>query len=314
VPPCSWSGSPLVEADRAALAGLSSPTGPGVGQALIGMPGLGKTAALAEHVAIHGGQFDRIVWHRMKRSHGLAGLKRSLRVPGHTSPVTVETIRSERMLIVIDDAHAALTVEGNWRSTDFGEVVEALTAPGGAARIVMASERVLPLSEYVPQVPMPLLSRSEAELLARQLAEHHDATDTAPETAGAWLVSRGNPGLIVEVFRPTDQRREARRAAHWNVFTPPSPRTVARRKPLARRHIGSRIQGCARARIAEQPAISAAALMVIGSTEASDRHLAMVSTIWPFIADGLGLEVSGADPLLDSTLEGAVAVGLIQPF
>ena len=298
-----------------ALGGLASPSGPGVGLALIGMPGLGKTAALAEHVAIHGGQFDRVVWHQMKRSHGLAALKRALMVPGHTPPVTVGTVRSERMLIVIDDAHASLNVGGNWRSTDFGEFVEALTAPGGAARIVMASERVLPLPVYVPQVSMPLLSRSEAELLARQLAELHDATDTAPETASAWLVSRGHPGLIVDVFRSADQRREAMRlAADWDVFTPPSPRTVARRKPLARSRIGSRIQAWARARIAEQAAVSAAALIVICSMEASDRHLAMVSTVWTFIADDLGVEVSDADPLLDSTLESAVAVGLVQPF
>jgi tetratricopeptide (TPR) repeat protein len=254
----------------------------------------------------------------MRRSHGLAAVYRSLQTPGDFPVTTVETIRSERILIVIDDAHTGLTLEGAWRSVDFADFVEALTTLGGAARIVMASERALPLPESVPQVPLPLLSQSEAELLARELAEYHAATDTEPRIAGAWKVCRGHPGLVVTLSRSREADDEIKRlAARWGVFSPPSPRTLASQKPLMQNRIGADIENWTLARMAEQPAGSATALVMLCALEAPDRHLARVAAMWPLIASQLDIEVPGSttDSLLDGTmamLDEAIAVGLIQ--
>lgn len=284
--------------------------------AVVGMPGLGKTALLVEAAHIHGTQFDRIVWHQMRSTHGLATVCRSLGLPASRSrPPRVDWVRDQRVLIIIDDAHTGLTAQGCWRSPELGEFLDAVAAPGGAARLMLASERLLPVAPHVTQLALPLLSKSEAELLSRELAEYHGLTGE-PTTAPVGLVCRGHPGLIVDLFSAAPKQiwpATLRLGRLWDVPTPPSPGTAAARKPLAAGHPGSKIAAWATAGIAELADSSGLLMSLLCAIEAADRRRGVLQVLWPTTVERLGGE-GGQHDELDTVMAPLLAAGLVAPL
>jgi CHAT domain len=306
--------SPFFVGRTSALATAADVLAPGSAAsalALIGMPGLGKTALLVEAAHMHGAQFDRIVWHQLRSTHGLGALGRSLGVPASAAcAATADWVRDQRVLIIIDDAHTGLTAQGCWRSAELGEFLHAVSAPGGAARLMLASQRVLPLALHI-SVALPLLSRSEAGLLSRELAEYYGLSGE-PMTAPVGLVCQGHPGLIIDLYsKSAKQIRPAtlRLCQLWDVPTPPSPATAAARKPLAATHPGSAIAAWATARHVELAEASKVLLSLVCAIETPDRCREVLQVLWPLVLEHLG---RGHVDDLDTVLTPLLAAGLLE--
>ncbi|MEU0528988.1 CHAT domain-containing protein [Amycolatopsis tolypomycina] len=283
VPAASFAGRTRVLADVAAAV---SARGPGAALALIGMPGIGKTAILAEAVQMHVHGFDTVIWHRLTTTDGAPELHRSLSraAPGGRDPV--DAVRRTRTLVVLDDAHRGLDARGRWRSPDLAEVVDALATPGGRSRLLLASARPLPPATPAKQVLVPLLNRSESDLLVRELAELGH-TDAEPGSIGTyWHVCRGHPGLTLRVCRGTAQQvnhRTKRLAAAWSVFTP-SGSTPEHRPGRARP--GTHVIRWAKAQLSTLPETTSLLFSFLCALEAPDRNAGSLDRIWPLVAAG----------------------------
>jgi hypothetical protein len=103
---------------------------------LVGMPGIGKTAALTEAVQLHAHRFQEIVWHTLQPGDDASVLKAALQRAVGDHPVA--ELRDKSVLLVVDDAHAGLGESGDWRSPEVGAPIEELAAPGGALRLLLA--------------------------------------------------------------------------------------------------------------------------------------------------------------------------------
>ncbi|MCU1640340.1 MAG: ATPase protein [Nocardia sp.] len=278
--------------------------------ALIGMPGIGKTAAMTESTHLHGHRFDEVVWFALRSGDDVSALRRAV------GDQSIAEIRGKSILLVVDDAHHGLDDSGNWRSPELGSLIEELSVPGGRARILLASQRPLPLSPNVRHVVVPLLNRSEAGLLHRQLAERNGIENPERATSLAWLVCRGHPKLTIDVGGGTraEEKREARRLGSlWNVYSPPAPSTARDSPTPAGSHPGSHIERWAEERITTLPTTSSALLSVICGLEMSDRATPVLDLVWSLFVDA-GVIDKSAGPDFTDHLGPLFDAGLAQRY
>lgn len=283
--------------------------------AIVGMPGLGKTALLVEATQLHRARFDRIIWHQLRSNDTVAALLESLGLPPtQSTSASVTAVRAQRVLIVIDDAHVGLTDEGRWCSKEFGDFVDAVGAPGGTARILFASERLLPLGHHVTQLALPPLSSSESELLIGQLIEHNGVSNAEAANAKVKQICAGHPRLLCDIYGGApDQIASAalQLSQSWAVPTPLAPTTIAARRPPPAHHPGTAVATWTSARIAELDDGEQVLMALLGALEAPDRRLPVVEKLWLGISLlAFGLSRREAQAELDVRLAQLLASGL----
>lgn len=300
----------------AAAAQILAPHSTSSAMAVIGMPGLGKTALLVEAAHIHSAQFDRIIWHQMDPDAALTTLCELLGVAvTEAGTAEVDAVRQQRVLIVIDDADLGTVDEEHWHATQLGEFLDRIAAPGGAARLLLASGRRLPLSQEIQQVALALLSTSEVDLLRRELAEHHGLTGL-PATAPVGTVCRGHPGLIIDLYSVAPEQiwpMTLRLGRLWDVPTPLSPASAAARQPLAADHLGSKIVAWTQARLAELADSPRLLMLLVSAIEASDRRRSTLEVLWPMVIEQF-VDQRQPEPAhgeLDTAMASLLAAGLV---
>jgi len=298
---------------------LARSPGPG-GLVLLGMPGIGKTAVAAEAVYRYGTRFDSATWHRATRRDSARSLARTLAGqvadPGASADLAAisDAIRARDLLLVIDDAQLLLDARGAWRG-ELGRLIAALSVPGSRSRLILVADRLLPgLQPGVISYPVPMLSRSEAEWLARQRQEIQLAA--AGASGGAlggvpWLVCRGHPELIEYCSGgpPERGRRRARRIDEaWEITTPLAPGPAAARHPLGRDHPGTRLAGWAQERAAVLPGLGRRALSFLAAIEQADRIPDHTALAWQLLAADTGVNTGP----LDEAIRSIEHVGLVE--
>ncbi|MFG1966094.1 CHAT domain-containing protein [Nonomuraea sp. NPDC049028] len=196
---------------------------------LHGMAGIGKTSCALELAYLHQDSFQELVWYQapaegadVSRSlHDLAvALARQLpRVPALEAmlgdaieferflPQLTAFLRSERVLIVLDNLESLLTSKGNWRDPRWGHLIRAMTDHSGLSKIVIASRKqTVDQYETVRVEAIHALSLDETLLLARELPHLRGLIDGTeillPRDAGRSLAVRilamtqGHPKLL----------------------------------------------------------------------------------------------------------------------
>lgn len=231
---------------------------------LVGMPGVGKTACMAEAATLHLRQGREVVWHEVRPDETAEELHAALG----------DAVRDRDVLVALDSVDAA---------PHLGDVFAALTAPGARARFIMTSRRRIQQLRSADHVVVPLLSRTESELLDRQLDEKRWADTgrraSATSHARSWLISRGHPALIHHTVTGNEEARA------WEVFTPvPSGRPT-----LPPDHPGAAIQAWAVDQSTKLPAAPRLLWQFLSSLEVADRREALVSKLWPLICAERGV-------------------------
>ncbi|MEV4352265.1 CHAT domain-containing protein [Actinoplanes sp. NPDC049596] len=247
---------------------------------LTGMPGIGKSACLAEAAAWYRRRGREVIRYRVSAGETAGSLLTGLGAG----------VRDRDVVVVLDDLDAAPQV---------AEVVASLCAPGGRATMLMAARRPMAgLAAF--SVVVPLLTRSESELLAREVNEQAliDGGGTEASNAWPWLVGRGHPALI-------DGRATGPYEARcWEVFTP----VPAGRPTLRADHPGRLIELWA---AGAADALSPAARLLWGflsALEGPDRHEKLVTMLWRLV--GAERQVAVTD--LDSAYGELVRLGMAQ--
>ena len=196
---------------------------------LYGPEATGKTACAVELAYLYKDQFDGLVRHQVpvygesiKGSLvGLAGtletqlqdfgpemkdaVHRQAKLEGFLPRLT-NLMEQHAIFLLIDGIDALFTPEGSWQDDMWGAVVNALLDHHGGSRLVLTSRRPLvPRPDRLCVVPVPVLSPSEALLLARQLP-HLGAVlrgrtkwpmdQAVPLIADLLAAAGGMPGLI----------------------------------------------------------------------------------------------------------------------
>ena len=293
--------------------------GPGPGSlVLLGMPGIGKTAVAAEAVYRYAAGFESATWHRATRRDSARSLAHTLASqaagPGADADLAAisDAIRARNLLLVVDDAQRLLDGRGAWRG-ELGRLIAALSAPGSRSRLVLVADRVLPgLPPGVISHPVPMLSRSESEWLARERRETLLGTGASGAEDGSvpWLVCRGHPELITYCSGgpPEQRRRRARRIdERWEITTPLAPGAAARH-PLGHGHPGTRLAGWARERAAALPGPAGRALSFLAAIEQADRIPDHTALAWQLLAADTGLDTGP----LDEAIGPAEQAGLVE--
>ena len=295
---------------------LAQDPGPG-GLMLLGMPGIGKTAAAAEAVHRYGTGFESVIWHRATRRDSARSLARALAgqvtAPGADPDVAAisDAVRAGDLLLVVDDAQLLLDERGSWRG-ELGTLIVTLSAPGSRSRLILAADRPLPALSSVISYPVPMLSRSESEWLARERQEARLAAGVTGAYADlTWLVCRGHPELIEYCNSgPHEQiRRRTRRIDEaWEITTPLAPATASGRRSLGSDHPGTRLAAWARDRAAVLPDPARRALTFLAAIEQADRMPDHVMLAWQLLAADTEID---AGPL-DEAVGPAEQAGLIE--
>jgi tetratricopeptide (TPR) repeat protein len=273
------------------------------GLIVLGMPGIGKTAALTEAAYRYGDTFEAVTWHRATRRDTARSLAGAMPGAEHHDDLAgfTRSIRSRRRLLVIDQAQLLLASTGTWRG-DLGMLIAMLLEPGARSRVVLISDRQLPgLPPIVICCVVPMLSRSESEWLARELQEAGVADGTAASASPAglpWLVCRGHPRLIEHCSTGTAEqirRRTIRMDQAWEVTTPLAPAPSQARRLLGHRHPGSAITAWARERATELPTTEQRALCFLASIEQPDRTPGLTSLAWELLSRDTGVTAGPLD-------------------
>ncbi len=196
--------------------------------------GRGPPAACAESAARYASRFDRVIWHRVTRRDTAKTLAAKL---------DWEQVRGSATLVIIDSAQLLLADDGTWADEAIAELITALVQPGAHSCAMLVSDRRLPgLDGLTPTFVVPMLSRSESEWLARELAELRSGGEDGSEYAHmTWLACRGHSGLIdycTTQNRALTERRLRKLWYGWEVFGPLSPVAARVRRPLGRDHPG----------------------------------------------------------------------------
>lgn len=301
------------------IGALLTPDSGYAGLAVVGMPGIGKTTACTEVVGRYAAAFGRIAWHRASRRDTVRSLTNAItKAESDSHEAIIESIRRQRVLVVIDDAQKLLTTTGAWRDASIAAMITTLLSPGASSRVLLISDTPVADSPGVPTLVIPMMSRSESEWLAVELAEEHQAatfaTSDAPIDPGRvpWLICCGHPGLIEycnggDAVR--DQRRQQRLWHLWEVFGPLSPASAAARRPLGRRHPGGAISAWAAERAEELSAPARRALALLSVLEQADRDAHWAGYLWEALRSELGA-VAGDFGTALAELE---ATGLAEP-
>jgi len=249
---------------------------------LLGMPGIGKTSALREGVALHAHRFEHVLWLSARSSRDVSELEAAVeKVAGKRG---IAHLRDASILLILDDAEAALGDSGGWLCAEMGCFIEELAAPGASLRLLLASQHRLPLSSNIHQVVVPMLDHSEAMLLYRQVAER-DGID-APEALTPALVCGGNPGLVVEIGGETRWETVGRDlAGMWEVLTPLASPAQGDGHLVDDSHLAAVIARWAGEEIALLPDSAAALLSLLCSLEAIDRRTDVLEWLWPLVVD-----------------------------
>lgn len=295
------------------------------GLAVLGVPGIGKTAACAEAAERYQAAFSRVAWHRAERRDTVKSLVKSLtrtiiQADSDTAEIVeiVESIRRQHVLVVIDNVQNLMTTTGAWRDSAIGAMIAALMSPGASSRVLLISDTPIPDSLGVPTLVVTMMSRSESEWLIVELAEEHHAptngTSDVPGDPGRvpWLICRGHPGLIEYCNTgdgAQDQRRQRRLWYLWEVFGPLAPARAAARRPLGRRHPGALMSAWAAARAEKLSAPARRALAFLSVLEQADRDAHWAGYLWDALASELGA-VAGD---FDAALAELAAIGLAEP-
>ncbi len=280
---------------------LAPGAGPG-GLVLLGMPGIGKTTVAAEAVHRYGAAFQAVTWHRATRRATARSLARRVAGPGADADLAgaSNAIRARDLLLVIDGAQLLLDRRGAWRG-ELGHLIAALSAPGSRSRLVLIADRPLPgLPPSVASHPVPMLSRSESEWLARERQETRLAAGASGGAHGSmpWLVCRGHPELIEYCSGgpPEQVRRRARRIDEaWEITTPLAPGPAAARRPLGRDHPATRLAEWARDQAAALPGQARWALGFLAGIEQADRTPDHTELAWQLLAADTGVDTSPLD-------------------
>ena len=294
--------------------------GPGPGSlVLLGMPGIGKTAVAAEAVYRYAAGFESVTWHRATRRDSARSLAQALASraagPGADADLAAisDAIRARNLLLIVDDAQLLLDGRGAWRG-ELGRLIAALSAPGSRSRLVLVADRVLPgLPPGVISYPVPMLSRSESEWLARERRETLLTTGASGAVHGGvpWLVCRGHPELITYCSGgpPEQGRRRARRIDEaWEITTPLAPAAAAARHPLGHDHPGTHLAGWARERASVLPGRAGRALSFLAAIEQADRIPDHTALAWELLAADTGLDTGP----LDEAIGPAEQAGLVE--
>lgn len=249
---------------------------------LVGMPGVGKTACMAEAVALYRDRGGKVVWHKLHPGETAEELQVVLR----------DAVADHDAMVALDNADAA---------PHLGDLLASLPLPGTGAQLILTSRRRMPELPSADHIVVPLLSRTESELLERQLDEQRwieTGHRPAGRSAWPWKICRGHPALIHH--RGTGEVE----ARAWEVFTPvPIGRPV-----LPPDHPGTPIQSWA----LDQSTMLAAAPRLLwqflSSLETADRHEEPVAQLWPLVCAERGIQ---AEPLAN-TFEELTRQGLAQ--
>lgn len=162
-----------------------------------GMPGAGKTACALELAYRHDqGRFRAPIWHRAPEADTdistalfnlMQDVQTQLNAPDlglttalddprafrqFTLPRLRALLKTESLLLVLDNLESLLTVSNGWRDPLWGEVVTALLEHDGPSRVVITSRRVpagLAAHPKVQPEAIHALSFAESVLLAREL-------------------------------------------------------------------------------------------------------------------------------------------------
>jgi NB-ARC domain len=296
---------------------LTQRPGPG-GLVLLGMPGIGKTAVAAEAVQRYGAAFESAIWHRATRQDSTRSLARAVAdrvaAPGADPDMAAvsDAMRARDLLLVIDDAQLLLDEQGSWRG-ELSRLIAALSTPGSRSRLILVADRPLPALPSVICYPVPMLSRSESEWLARERQETRLATGRSGGVYGGvpWLVSRGHPELIEYCSGgpPEQIRRQARRIDEaWEITTPLAPGTATARHPLGRDHPGTRLAAWAQNRAAVLPRPARRALTFLAAIEQADRTPDHTELAWQLLAADTGVDTGP----LDKAIGPAEQAGLVE--
>ena len=216
-----------------------------------------------------------------------------------------DAIRARNLLLIVDDAQL-LDGRGAWRG-ELGRLIAALSAPGSRSRLVLVADRVLPgLPPGVISYPVPMLSRSESEWLARERRETLLTTGASGAVHGGvpWLVCRGHPELITYCSGgpPEQGRRRARRIDEaWEITTPLAPAAAAARHPLGHDHPGTHLAGWARERASVLPGRAGRALSFLAAIEQADRIPDHTALAWELLAADTGLDTGPLDEAIGPT-------------
>ena len=128
---------------------------------LHGMPGVGKTACALELAYTHEHAFDRMAWFEVPDQHDqrsalrrVAGILETL-LPGlrleqtlddpsaleGLLPELTEMMRSQRVLLLVDNVDSLLTEAGQWQLQSWGQVIIAIAAHDGLGKVILTSRR-----------------------------------------------------------------------------------------------------------------------------------------------------------------------------
>jgi hypothetical protein len=223
---------------------------------LTGMPGIGKTACLGEVTAWHRRRGRDVLRHDVTAGETAESLLAALG----------DGVRERSALVVLDNIDAA----------PITDVLAQLTAPGARSGFFLAARQPV-AGLAVTATVVPLLSRTESELLAREVQEQAQIDDEAatPARPGGWpwLVGRGHPGLI---DRRCTGENEARA---WEVFTP----IPAGRPKLPQDHPGTLIESWAAATATTLDSTTRLLWQFLSALEGPDRYEDQVTVLWPVI-------------------------------
>ncbi|GII02887.1 CHAT domain-containing protein [Planobispora takensis] len=198
------------------------------GVLLYGMPGAGKTACALELAHTHAESFRIVAWHKapdegtdIADALNAFALDLERKVPGlrltgavedadrlrATVPLLTEFARTQRALVLLDNAESLLTPGGEWRDERWGLLVGALTGHSGYSRLIMTSRiRPASLDARVRQTAVDTLPAAEALLLARELpglralmdgrVRGLEASDARELAVRAVRLAQGHPKLL----------------------------------------------------------------------------------------------------------------------
>lgn len=293
------------------LGATLGPSAKRCGIVLVGMPGVGKSAACAEAAARYAASFDHVVWYRATRrttaqalAAAIAAGYRHRRGESATSrdyhaaaerERLIRQVRASATLVIIDAAQALLAEDGAWADAQAAELITALLQPGARSRVVLVADRPLPeLADLTATLVVPMLSRSESEWLARELTEVRSSDQDGSKFARmTWLVDRGHPELIdysITADEALTERRLRRLYQIWEVFGPLSPATTRAQRPLGRDHPGSTLRAWALSRAGVVSSAARRALILLSVLEQPDRSEHWTEFVWDALA-----EISGQD-------------------
>lgn len=146
---------------------------------LTGMPGIGKTTCLAEAAGWHRRRGRPVVWHDVH--------------PGETPERLIQTLAAQ-----VTDPQALILIDNIDTAPQICSTLADLSRSGRAQWMMAARQRISDFEQATMVVP--LLTRTESELLAREVQEQRDIDTNEPQNGAyrgsPWLIGRGHPGLI----------------------------------------------------------------------------------------------------------------------